>query len=41
MLRKELAEAAIKRDFQACNRATGKLFELSNEEQSSLGGNGV
>ncbi len=38
-LRIELAEAATKRDFQACNRAVFKLFELSDEEQSSLGGN--
>lgn len=30
-LRTELAEAAIKRDVQACNRATYKLFGLSNE----------
>ena len=39
-LRTELADAAIKRDFQACNRAVFKLFGLSNEERSSLGGNG-
>jgi hypothetical protein len=39
-LRKELAEAATKRDFEACNRAVFKLFGLSNEERSSLGGNG-
>jgi len=39
-LRTELAEAATKRDFQACNRAVFKLFGLNNEEQSSLGGNG-
>lgn len=39
-LRTELAEAATKRDFQACNRAAFKLFGLSNEERSSLGGNG-
>lgn len=39
-LRAELAEAAIKRDFEACNRAVFKLFGLSNEERSSLGGNG-
>ena len=40
LLRTELAEAATKRDFQACNRAVFKLFELSNKERSSLGGNG-
>jgi hypothetical protein len=40
MLRLELAEAAIKRDIQACNRAVFKLYGLSQEEQSSLGGNG-
>lgn len=39
-LRTELAGAATKRDFQACNRAAFKLFGLSNEERSSLGGNG-
>lgn len=39
-LRTELAEAATKRDFQACNRAVFKLFGLSNEERSALGGNG-
>ncbi len=36
-LRVELAEAAIKRDFQACNRAVFKLYGLNHEEQSSLG----
>ncbi|MBI5449881.1 MAG: Eco57I restriction-modification methylase domain-containing protein [Gammaproteobacteria bacterium] len=39
-LRTELADAAKKRDLQACNRAVFKLFGLSNEERSSLGGNG-
>lgn len=39
-LRAELAEAATKRDFQACDRATFELFGLSSEERSSLGGNG-
>lgn len=39
-LRTELAEAATKRDFQACNRAAFELFGLSNEERSALGGNG-
>ena len=40
VLRTELAEAATKRDLQACNRAVFKLFGLSNEERASLGGNG-
>lgn len=39
-LRVELADAAIKRDLQACNRAVFKLYGLSYEEQSTLGGNG-
>lgn len=39
-LRTELAAAAIKRDVQACNHAAFKLYELNNEERSSLGGNG-
>ena len=39
-LRRELAEAAIKRDVQACNRAVFRLYGLSHEEQSALGGNG-
>ena len=39
-LRRELAEAAIKRDVQACNRAAFKLYGLSHEERSALGGNG-
>ncbi|MER1967409.1 Eco57I restriction-modification methylase domain-containing protein [Castellaniella sp. GW247-6E4] len=39
-LRRELAEAAIKRDVQACNRAVFKLYGLSHEEISALGGNG-
>jgi len=39
-LRAELAQAAIKRDFQACNRAVFKLYGLSHEERSALGGNG-
>ncbi|MCP1121642.1 Eco57I restriction-modification methylase domain-containing protein [Robbsia andropogonis] len=40
LLRRELAEAAIKRDVQACNRAVFKLYGLSHEERSALGGNG-
>lgn len=39
-LRCELAEAAIKRDVQACNRAVFKLYGLTHEERSALGGNG-
>lgn len=39
-LRRELAEAAIKRDVQACNQAVFKLYGLSHEERSALGGNG-
>lgn len=39
-LRTELAEAGTKRDFQACNCAVFELFGLSDEERSSLGGNG-
>lgn len=39
-LRRELAKAAIKRDVQACNRAAFKLYGLSHEERSTLGGNG-
>lgn len=40
LLRAELAEAATKRDFQACNRAVCKLFQLSNKERSTLRDNG-
>ncbi|MBU0656006.1 MAG: Eco57I restriction-modification methylase domain-containing protein [Gammaproteobacteria bacterium] len=39
-LRGELAEAAIKRDIQACNQAVFKLYGLSYEERSILGSNG-
>lgn len=39
-LRRDLAEAAIKRDVQACNRAVFRLYGLSHEERSALGGNG-
>lgn len=39
-LRRELAEAAIKRDLQACNRGAFKLYGLTHEERSALGGNG-
>ena len=39
-LRNELREAARCRELQACNRAAFKLYGLSCEEQSALGGNG-
>lgn len=39
-LRRELTEAAIKRDVEACNQAAFKLYGLSHEERSALGGNG-
>ena len=39
-LRRELAEAAIKRDLDACDRAVSKLYGLTHEERSALGGNG-
>ncbi|HFD32871.1 MAG TPA: modification methylase PaeR7I [Gammaproteobacteria bacterium] len=39
-LRCELAEAAIKRNVQACNRAVFELYGLTQEELSALGGNG-
>ncbi|MDH4909540.1 Eco57I restriction-modification methylase domain-containing protein [Xanthomonas axonopodis pv. ricini] len=39
-LRRELAEAAIGRDVQVCNRAVFKLYGLSHEERCALGGNG-
>lgn len=39
-LRTELTEAATKRDVQACNGAVFKLYGLSFEERSALGGNG-
>lgn len=39
-LRVELGNAAIKRDLERCNRAVFKLYGLSHEERSTLGGNG-
>ncbi len=39
-LRFELAEAAIRRNVQACNRAVFELYGLTQEERSALGGNG-
>ncbi len=38
-LRQELAEAAAKRNIQACNRAVFRLYGFSHDEQSALGGN--
>jgi len=38
-LRTELSGAAIKRDLQACNRAVFKLYGLSQDERSVVGGN--
>jgi len=35
-LRAELAQAAIKRDFQACNRAVFNLYGLSHEEPAHV-----
>jgi hypothetical protein len=39
-LRTELVEVATKRDVQACTRAVFKLYGMSYEERSTLGGNG-
>jgi len=39
-LRMELADAAITRDLQACNRAAFKLYGLTREERSALGPDG-
>lgn len=39
-LRRELADAAIRRNVQACNRAVFRIYGLSHEERSALGGNG-
>lgn len=39
-LREELVKAAIDRDFMACNQAAFKLYGLSLEERSAIGGNG-
>ena len=38
-LRSELIEAATKRDIKACNHTAFKLYGLSHEEKSGLGGN--
>lgn len=39
-LREELATAAMRRDISACNRATFRLYGLTGEEKSAIGGNG-
>ncbi|MGE4552609.1 MAG: Eco57I restriction-modification methylase domain-containing protein [Desulfovibrionaceae bacterium] len=39
-LRGELAEAAVRHDLQACNRAALKLFELTPDEIDALRGDG-
>lgn len=39
-LRVELAEAAKSRDIEACNQAVFRLYGLTSEEVSALGGNG-
>lgn len=39
-LRRELVEAAIERNVQACNQAVFKLYGLTLEERSALGGDG-
>ncbi|EAA9319076.1 N-6 DNA methylase [Salmonella enterica subsp. enterica] len=38
-LRQELIEAARKHDINACNQVTFKIYNLSTDEKSSLGGN--
>ncbi|NJM84902.1 MAG: hypothetical protein HC839_01035 [Leptolyngbyaceae cyanobacterium RM2_2_21] len=40
MLQTELTDAAIKRDIHLCNCAVLKLYGVSREERSALGGNG-
>ncbi len=39
-LRKELVRAAERRDLEACNQAAFRLYALSPEETSAIGGNG-
>ena len=39
-LREELADAAMRRDLSACNRAVFKLYGLNREERSTLEGDG-
>lgn len=38
-LRRELADAATRRDLQACNRAAFEVYGLNSDERSALGGN--
>lgn len=40
VLRRELSAAATARDLGACNQATFKLYGLTHDERSALGGNG-
>ncbi|MDX8404615.1 MAG: Eco57I restriction-modification methylase domain-containing protein [Mariprofundus sp.] len=40
-LRQELLQAAKTREIAACNRVVFKLYKLSKEEQSTIGGNGA
>ena len=39
LLRRELAEAALRRDLPACNEAVFRLYQLSPEERSALRSN--
>ena len=39
-LKKELLDAANRGDVGACNKAVFKLYGLSNDERTALGGNG-
>lgn len=39
-MRAELRDAALKRDVKACDRAVFKLYGLTSEERSDVGGNG-
>ena len=40
-LQEELIAAAVSRDLQACNQAAYRLYGLSHDERSAIGGNGV
>ena len=40
LLREELIKAAVSRDMESCNSAAFRLYGLSQEERSALGGNG-
>lgn len=39
-LRQELIQAALVRDYMACNKAIFKLYKLNSEERAAVGGNG-